>query len=238
MALRAGRRTSDLTRVARDGAVALRRAALGGAIVGAGALLAWVVGGWAWAAGAVVAIPGVTTLLAARHPYVAPCPGCGEPLGGATFVGPDEPVIVGGATDHRCPACGIYVDVSQGVVREVPFGRAHELPTYELALDASRVAELAWGDRCVNCGEAATRWLPLRASGIGILSDAMSPGPEGEVPFCDAHGAEGPSRGVVVARGGARATVQFASYAGYRAFLDANRARVDVRVRTAGSPEG
>lgn len=230
MALRAGRRTSELTRIASDPRVSLRRMALGATLVGAGAAVGALVGGWAWALGALVMLPGVTTLAAARHPWVAPCPGCGATLGGAVFVGPDEPVIARGAQDHRCDDCGIYVDVAQGVVREVPFGRTHELPSYGLTLPASRLGELAWGDRCVVCGEAATRRLPLRGLARGVLTADGAPGEAGEVPYCAAHGGGG-DRGVVVARGGERVTAQFASYAAYCAFLDANRDRVDVAVR-------
>jgi hypothetical protein len=236
MALRAGRRTADLTRITSDPAVAARRASLGAALMGAGGALGWRFGGWVWAVGALLVIPGATTLAAARHHYVAPCPGCGARLGAAVFVGPDEPVIARGALDHRCAACGIYVDVASGVVREVPFGRTQELPTYALALDAAALPSLAWGDRCVGCGEEGTRRLTLTARSRGLLLSEGEPGVEGAVPFCAAHGAAG-ARGVEVARG-ERVTVAFASYAAYRAFLDANRGVVDVLVRGMDSGAG
>lgn len=238
MALRAGRRTADQTHVSSDLSLLARRAGTGAALLGAGVALGWLVGGWAWALGALVAIPGATTLAAARHPFVAPCPGCGARLGGAIFVGPDEPVIARGVQDHRCDACGIYVDASAGAVREVPFGRAHEQPVYTAALDGARLGALAWGDRCVACGEPSTRRLALSDRARGLLSDGATPGAEGEVPFCAAHGDEAGGRGVLVARSGARATVQFASYAAYREFLDANRAVLDVTVRTVERDAG
>lgn len=238
MALRAGRRTADQTHVASDLSLLARRAGAGGALLGAGVALGWFVGGWAWAFGALLAIPGATTLAAARHPFVAPCPGCGTRLGGAVFVGPDEPVIARGALDHRCDTCGIYVDASSGVVREVPFGRAHELPTYTVALDGERLRALSWGDRCVACGEASTRRLPLSDHARGLLSEGAAPGEEGDVPFCAEHGGAPGARGVLVARSGQRVTVQFASYAAYRAFLDANREVVDVTVRSVESDAG
>lgn len=235
MALRAGRRTANQTLIASDLSLLARRAAIGGALLGGGVALGWLVGGWAWAIGALFAIPGATTLAAARDHYVAPCPGCGARLGAALFVGPDEPVIARGVEDHRCDVCGIYVDAASGVVREVPFGRVHELPTYALALDGEKMSSLTWGDRCVDCGELATRRLPLTDRARGLLSEGRGLGAEGDVPFCDAHGAERGARGVVVARSGPRAVVQFASYAAYRAFLDANREVVDVTVRSVQS---
>lgn len=231
MSLRAGRRTSDLTRVVFDGRVALRRLGLGGSLVGLGLATGSLLGGWAWLLGALVALPGLSTLAAARHPFVAPCPGCGARLGDRVFVGPDEPVIAQGVLDHRCDACGVYLDAVQGVLREVPFGRVHELPVYGATLPAGELGAVDWGRACVVCGEAVSRRLPLGAALRGVLSDEAEPGELGEIPYCAVHGARG-ARGLVVARGGARVTVEFASYAAYRAFLDANRARVDVALRS------
>jgi hypothetical protein len=56
------------------------------------------------------------------------------------------------------------------------------------------------------------------------------------VPLCAAHAHAG-DRSVVVARNGPRVTVQFSGYAAYRAFLDANRAVVEVAVREAAPAE-
>lgn len=237
MPLRAGRRTADLTHVRPSNALALRRAGLGAALVGAGATLGVLVGGWAWAFAALVMIPGATTLAASRHRYVAPCPGCGAELGGAVFVGPDEPVIARGALDHRCDACGIYVDVLRGAVREVPFGREADLPTYAASLPADALSSLAWGERCVACGEPATCGASLLPRAVGHLLDPAPARPGGAVPFCDAHGPLAEGRGVVVARSGARVTVQFNGYAAYREFLDANRAALDLTVRALPTDE-
>jgi hypothetical protein len=236
MALRAGRRTAELTHVRPSHGLALRRAALGTALLGMGATLGVMVGGWAWALAALVAIPGATTLAAARHRFVAPCPGCGATLGGAVFVGPDEPVIARGALDHRCDACGIYVDVTRGAVREVPFGREGELPSYAVSLPAARRAELDWGAQCVVCGEARSVGLALLDREVGLLLDPRSPTSDGAVPLCAAHAHAG-ERSVVVARNGPRITVQFSAYAAYRSFLDANRAVVEVTVREVAAPE-
>lgn len=237
MALRAGRRTADQTHVRTERALLLQRAAVGGALLGAGLAIGWLAGGWAWALGALLVIPGATTFAAARHPFVAPCPGCGARLGGAIFVGPDEPVIARGVEDHRCDECGIYVDAASGVVREVPFGRTHELPHYTLAFDHARLGELVWGARCVTCGEPATRRMALVDRARGGLNEGEFRD-DGAVPYCDAHGASPEDRGMVLARSGTRVVAQFAGYAAYREFLDANRAVADVAVRRVAPDEG
>lgn len=237
MALRAGRRTAEQTHVQPSNALALRRLGVGAALLGAGAALGALVGGWAWALGALLMIPGATTLAAARHRFTAPCPGCGSELGGAVFVGPDEPVIATGALDHRCAACGIYVDVSRGVVREVPFGRESELPSYSATLPAAKLPALAWGDRCVACGEPATVGASLLTRAMGHLIDDSPAREGGEIPLCATHGATAEGRGILVARSAEVVSVQFASYASYRGFLDANRSALDLRVREASREE-
>lgn len=89
------------------------------------------------------------------------------------------------------------------------------------------------------CRAPATRALSLARFDVGVLSgreaalDAKADGRH--VPYCDAHGGEADpvARAVLVARGRDRVTVQFSVYGSYRAFVDANRARVDVTVRSA-----
>lgn len=231
-----GRRTPDQTEVRRDLGLVLRRALVGGSFAAASGALGAFVGGWAWAASAVLAIPAAFTLASVRRPFVAPCPGCGALLGAAILQLPDEPVLGPRVHDHRCAACGIYVDASTGVVREVPFQRALGAPGYECALDAARLSELAWGDACVRCAKPATRALRLLDRDTGVLTGAgatLDAAVDGAAPgYCDEHGAsdDPAARALVVARTPARATVQFAVYAAYRAFLDANRDRVDVSV--------
>lgn len=231
MALRAGRRTADITHIRGSTPLALRRAALGGAMLTVAGALGALVGGWAWAFSALLAIPGLTTLAAARHRYVAPCPGCGAVLGGGVFVGPDEPVIARGALDHRCSDCGIYVDVVRGAVREAPFGRVSELPSYGATLPVEALPRLAWGDRCVACGEGRTVGLAFDGTReLGLLLEGARPTDDGAVPLCDAH-RDGAERWIVLARNGTRVTVQFSSYASYRSFLDANRGCLELNVR-------
>jgi hypothetical protein len=236
-----GRRTPDTTALTRDGALVAKRVALGGAFVAAALGVGVGVGGVAWALAAVVSLPGLYTLASARRPFTAPCPGCGSTLGDAVVHLPDEPVLARGATDVRCAACGIYVDGVAGGVREVPFNRTLDAPGYELAVPESALPELRWGERCVACGEAATRGLQLRKGG-GIVSgegatftDARPPG---TVPYCAAHGGGvTPSeRALVVAKSGAAVTLQLSLYASYRRLLDDNRERVDVSVRAMTEP--
>jgi hypothetical protein len=236
MPLVRGRRTPDTTSLARDGALLAKRVALGGAFVAAAAGVGLGVGGAAWALAAVVSLPGLYTLASARRPFTAPCPGCGATLGGAVVHLPDEPVLARGATDVRCASCGIYVDGVAAGVREVPFNRLLDAPGYELTVMDGELANVAWGARCVACGEAATRGLRL-AKGAGIVSGEGAAFEAtlaaGAVPYCAAHGggATPAARALVVARSGASAAIQVSLYAAYRRLLDDNRERVDVAVR-------
>lgn len=231
-----GRRSPDKTEVRRDLGLVLRRALVGGSFAAASGSLAFAVGGWAWVAAGVLAIPAAFTLASIRRPFVAPCPGCGSLLGAAIVQLPDEPVLGPRVHDLRCRSCGIYVDASSGVVREVPFQRTQESPGYECVLDAAHLDSLAWGDGCVRCAKPATRALKLVERDAGVLSGTgatLDAPPDGSAPgYCDAHGAgEDPiGRSLLVARTPGRVTVQFSVYAAYRAFLDANRDRVDVTV--------
>ena len=233
-----GRRSPDQTEVRRDLALVLRRALVGGSFAAAAGTLALAVGGWAWALAGVLAIPAAFTLASIRRPFVAPCPGCGSLLGASLVQLPDEPVLGPQVHDLRCAACGIYVDASGGTVREVPFRRTLESPGFEVGLRAAELGALAWGDACVRCGQPAARALRLSTREAGVISgheatlgapvDGAGPG------YCAAHGGldDPQTRALVVARTPGRVTVQFSLYAAYRAFLDANRDRVDVAVRS------
>lgn len=237
MPLQRDRRTPETTAVRRDGALGARRALVGAAFVGAAAGLGLGVGGFAWALAALVSLPGIYTLASAARPYTAPCPGCGASLGGGLLHLPDDPVLARGATDVRCDACGIYVDGTGAGVREVPFNRALEAPGYEFAVAPGVEAELDWGDRCVACGEPATRALELAKGARGVASGegaSFEATPAvGRVPYCAAHGdgAAPAERRVLVARSRDATVIQFRLYASYRRVLDANRARAEVSVR-------
>jgi len=241
MPLVRGRRTPDTPTLARDAALLAKRVALGGLIVAVAAGVGVGVGGLAWALAALVSLPGLYTLASARRPFTAPCPGCGATLGGAVVHLPDEPVLARGATDVRCAACGIYVDGVAAGVREVPFNRLLDAPGYELTLVEGELPHLAWGERCVACGEPATRGLRL-AKGPGIVSgEGASFEAEltaGAVPYCAAHGSgvTPAGRALQVARSGASAAIQLSLYATYRRLLDDNRGRVDVAVRAVADP--
>lgn len=240
MTLRRGRRTVELTRLRREPSLALARLAVAAPFGAVGAALGLALGGWAWAATALLAIPAASTLRAALTPYAGECPACGSSLRRRVVALPDEPVLAPSARDLRCDACGVYLDAKSGDLREVPFDRVAERPTYRAALDEVALADLDWGARCVACDAEATRRLTLAPLRVGLLA-----GPEATlggiddagVPFCDAHG-EWPDRGVEVTRAQGRATVAFAGYAGYRAFVDANRERLDITVRAADDAEG
>lgn len=233
-----GRRSPDQTEVRRDLGLVVRRAVVGGSFAAASGAAALMVGGWAWALAGVLAIPAAFTLASIRRPFVAPCPGCGSLLGAALVQLPDEPVLGPLVHDLRCAACGIYVDASSGVVREVPFRRALESPGYECVLGSEHLDGLAWGDACVRCGHPATRALRLSSREAGVISGVEAtldaPADGGAPGYCADHGgADDPmSRGLVVARTPGRVTVQLSLYAAYRTFLDANRDRVDVAVRS------
>jgi len=233
-----GRRSPDQTEVRRDLGLIVRRALVGGSFAAASGAVGVVVGGWAWLAAGVLAIPAAFTLLSIRRPFVAPCPGCGSLLGANIVQLPDEPVLGPRVHDLRCRSCGIYVDASTGVVREVPFQRTQESPGYECVLDATHLDALDWGVACVRCAKPATRALRLSKREAGVLSgsEAILDGEvDGRGPgYCDDHGAgDDPiKRSIMVARTPGRVTVQFSVYAAYRAFLDANRDRVDVTVGT------
>ncbi len=220
----------------RDVGLIVRRALVGGSFATASGVAGLVVGGWAWVAAGVLAIPAAFTLLSIRRPFVAPCPGCGSLLGANIVQLADEPVLGPRVHDLRCRACGIYVDASTGVVREVPFQRTHDAPAYECVLDATHLDALAWGGACVRCAKPATRALRLSVREVGVLSGneaTLDAPPDGRAPgYCDAHGAgdEAVGRSMVVARTPGRVTVRFSVYAAYRAFLDANRDRIDVSV--------
>lgn len=241
MSLVSRRRTAESTEVRRDWRVALRRGAAGASFLTAASALAWGVGGWAWALAGLMAIPGAFTFVSIRRPYVAACPGCGALLGTEVFHLPDEPLIGPSFHEYRCTSCGIYVDGARGTVREVPFSRSLDHPGYTLWADASALDSLVWAEGCVACQREAVRWLRLadlvsgELSGRGAVLLSERPDREFVIPYCAAHG-EGESstaRTVVVARAGARLTVQFMSYAVYRGFLDDNRDRVDVTVRSS-----
>lgn len=237
MPITAGRRTPDVTRVHRSNALLAKRLAGAAGFLGASIGLGASLGGFWWILSAIVAIPGVFTLSAARRPFTAPCPACGSLLGATLLHLPDEPVVGHDATDVRCDACGVYVDSYAGSVREVPFNRAGDSPGYELWLPAKHLGSLRWGDRCLVCKEAATRALNLAKFPVGVLSGfeaTLDAKPDGaHAPYCAKHGdASDPAgRALLVARSGDRVTVQLSLYAAYRAFLDANRDLVDVTVR-------
>lgn len=225
-----------------DMGLAARRLSVGLAVLGAAITLGafgarW--SAWAWLLAAVAAIPGAFTLASARHPFVAPCPACGGLVGASLIHLPDEATLGANVENHRCHDCGVYLDASGGAVREVPFHRRLDGPGYECTVEPARMAELSWGDACVVCRAPATRGLALAAFDVGVLSGhearVEAPADGHRVPYCDAHGdAPDPaSRAVLVARGRERVTVQFSLYGAYRAFVDANRAAVDVTVRRA-----
>ncbi len=234
-----GRRTPDRTEVRRDASLALRRALVGAALLGVAGAVGGGVGGWAWLASAVLAIPAAFTLASVRRPYTAPCPGCGALLGGRLVQLPDEPVLGTHVHDLRCHDCGIYVDASTGVVREVPFQRVLASPGYECTLDAARLGDLAWPSACVACGAAGVRSLKLstREAGVSSAHEAtLGTSLDGHGPsYCAAHGGgdDPVARAVMVARTPARVTVQFSLYAAYRSFLDGNRDALDVIVRSS-----
>ncbi len=242
MPLERGRRTTGTSAVRRDPGLAARRAALGVGLVGAaGGLAVALGGGFAWALGALVALPGAYTLASALRPFTAACPGCGSTLGGGLLHLPDDPVLARGARDVRCAACGIYVDGTDAGVREVPFNRALESPGYELTLPREGLGALAWGDRCVACGEPAARWLRLAPAAVGIVSGEgavfESAGGVGLVPYCAGHG-DGVSpadRWILAARAKDGATLRLRLYATYRRVLDDHRGLVDVTVRESPS---
>lgn len=248
MSLVYARRSVGSSLLRRDLRLVARRLVVGSGFVGGALGLGVVVGGWAWLAAAVVAIPGAFTLAAVRQPYVVDCPGCGATLGAGLVNLPDEPVVAASVRDLRCHACGIYLDLNAGVAREVPFSRDLDGPGYELTLDADDFAGFAWGADCLRCQAPATRGLRLLPAAMGVLSghgarleaglDPACP------PYCDAHG-EGDdpvSRALIVARHGGKVVVQLSGYGVYRALLDANRDRVDVSVRSsavsAPDPDG
>ena len=239
-----GRRSPDTTPLRFDGGVLVRRLGLGGVIVGAGVGVGMLAGGFAWALGALIALPGVTTLASARRPYLARCPACESSLGGATLHLADEPVLGIGTHDHRCDACGVYVDATVAGVREVPFNRRLDVPGYGVSFPHEAWEAVRWASRCVACGEPATRALTLGRAKRGILSgddavmvDAVR---EGAVPYCAAHGErnEASARAVEVARSGDAVEVRLALYGVYRAFLDDNREHAELTVRAMAEPEG
>lgn len=242
MPLTRGRRSPDTTRVTRDLALLAKRLVAGAGFLGASLGLGVGVGGWAWALSVIVAIPGVFTLVSARRPFTAPCPACGARLGDGLLHLPDEPVLGSDAIDLRCRACGVYVDCMGPLVREAPFNRLQDAPGYELSFLPDDFAKARWGDRCVRCGEAATRALRLARFEIGVLSGfeaTFDAAPDGtNVPYCATHGdeADPAGRALVVARSPGRVEVQFSLYASYRAFLDENRRVAEVSVREAAEP--
>lgn len=189
-------------------------------------------GGYFWALSALVSIPGLYTLASAGRPYTAPCPGCATPIGDRWLHLPDEPVMANDALNMRCAACGIYVDSFGGVVREVPFNRALDEPGYTFSIPAEHFSAMCWGNRCVRCGEAATRTLSLARAATGELTGSEATFADGVatggVPFCAHHG----HGDVVVSRASGVVDVSVALYAIYRSLLDENRACVDVTVRS------
>lgn len=242
MTLVSGRRSAEATQVRLDLGLAARRLAVGLAVLGVAVTVGafgarWSV--WAWGLAAVMAIPAAFTLASMRHPFVAPCPACGGLVGDELVHLPDEPILGVATENHRCRDCGVYLDASGGVVREVPFHRRLDGPGFECTIESAQREALDWGDACVVCRAPATRGMTLAGFDVGVLSGheaKLDAGADGRhVPYCDAHGAEADpvARGVLVARGRDRVTVQFSVYGSYRAFVDANRARVDVTVRSA-----
>ncbi len=242
MTLTRARRTAEITHVTRNRALLAKRLIAGSGFMAASVGIGASLGGFFWALSAVVAIPGVFTLLSARRPFTAPCPACGALLGDDLLHLPDEPVMGHDAVDLRCRACGVYVDCLGRSVREAPFNRALESPGYELSFPSDRFADVRWGDRCVRCGDPATRGLRLARFDVGVLSGfeaALDAAPDGTaIPYCAKHGdgSDPSSRGVVVARSPGRVAVQFSLYAAYRAFLDANRELAEVTVRAMSDP--
>lgn len=239
-----GRRTPDSTPLRFDGAVLARRLALGGAITGAGVGVGLLGGGFVWAVGALIALPGLTTLASARRPYVGACPGCATRLGDGTLHLADDPVLGAGVQNLRCGACGVYVDATVAGVREVPFNRRLDAPGYAVSFPLDAWSAVRWAPRCVSCNEPATRALRLGQARRGILSgdDAMMTEgvTEGAVPWCAAHGdaRDDVVRAVEVARSGEAVEVRLALYGVYRAFLDDNRERAEVTVRAMNEPAG
>ncbi len=249
MALVYAQRSVGSSLLRRDLSLVARRAAVGSGFVGGALALGTSVGGWAWLAAAVVAIPGVFTLAAVRQPFVVDCPACGSTLGAGLVNLPDEPVVGPSVRDLRCPACGIYLDLSAGVAREVVFSRTLDGPGYELTLDAAALDALVWGSDCLVCQAAASRSLKLLPASMGVLSGTgarlESPADPSRPSYCDRHGdGDDPlSRGLIVARHGGKVIVQLQGYGVYRRLLDANRDRVDVSVgssavQSPGEPEG
>jgi len=244
MALVHGRRSVASSQLRRDLRLVLRRAVVGSGFVGGAFALGAAVGGWAWLAACVVAIPGFFTLAAMRQPFVVDCPGCGQTLGDGLVNLPDEPTVSPSVRDLRCHACGIYLDLSAGIAREAPFSRTLDGPGYELTLDAADLDAFDWGTVCLVCEAKATRGLRLLPAAMGVLSGTGAhldgPAEPTRPSYCDAHGdADDPlSRRLIVARHGGKIIVQLQGYGLYRARLDANRDRVDVRVRRSALTEG
>lgn len=243
MTLTRGRRSPDLTRVSRNGSLLAKRLIAGSGFMAASVGLGAGLGGFFWLLSAVVAIPGVFTLLSARRPFTAPCPACGALLGDGLLHLPDEPVMGADAIDLRCRACGVYVDCLGGGVREVPFNRCLDAPGYEVSFTPEHFAKVRFGTRCVACGDPATRALRLARFEVGVLSGfeaTLDAEPDGAgVPYCAKHGeASDPAgRAAVVARSPGRVEVQMSLYAAYREFLDANRALADVGVKAMREPD-
>ena len=103
------------------------------------------------------------------------------------------------------------------------------------------LALLAWGERCVACGEPAARWLRLASAAVGIVSGEGavfdSGGGVGLVPYCGAHG-DGitpEQRWILAARAADGATLRLRLYASYRRVLDDHRGLVEQTERERSS---
>lgn len=248
MTLRVGRRTTELTKLHREPSLAFSRLAASLPFATLGAALGHFIGGWAWAATALLAIPAVSTLRAAFSPYSGKCPACETTLSARIVALPDETIVGPSVRSLRCDACGIYLDALKGDLREIAFNRVSERPLFRAALDQPALADLSWGDRCVVCDSPSTRRLvlaPLGADRTGLLAgpeatlvsvenlDTLAPS---GVPYCSLHG-DPAHRGLEVTLAQRRVTVAFTSYASYRTFLDLNRSVLDLTVRYAEPPE-
>ncbi len=238
MPLTPGRRTPEVTHARMDPWLVAQRVALGGTITAGAITVVYTVHGLGSLHGIVLAIPGLYTLVAARRPWVAPCPACGHTLGTSALALPDEPVVSPRGINIRCPDCGIYVDTLDLEVREVPFNRLRDAPEYTLSMAANALEACTWGENCLCCGHPSSRGVTLGGDATGLLSVPTVTGKPLpavlSLPFCERHGTSSRdvSETVIVARTDTRATVQFRLYAAYRGFLDANRDRVDIRVRS------
>jgi len=172
-------------------------------------------------------IPGLVAVLlvwmAVAGSGVAPCPGCGAPIGGLS-TGSNDGVL--------CGACKKFVEGKDGTLRMTDEGRIAERPLFGAALPES----FAWPDGCCVCAKPAARRdvvsisLPISSSaGTNAAVAALSGGTitrsgggvryTVEVPHCSEHkdGAE------LGSGAGSSVRIRFRSYPYLRSFCELNK---------------